>query len=455
MDAYFRPSEKGKCCSHAPAASRGVNIGSLLVLIGGIFSVVAALLARHGFTGRDHVVGIDLGTTYSVVAISQKNNVTAITDAQGHVLVPSTVAFLPHGEVLVGRKAREHRTTDPMHTVFNAKRFIGRSYDEVLSSEANSNGVTPYEFAIKPTDNSENDGLCFAIDLSDQPRCVTPVEIGTAIVRQLRSMAHDFVGHNQITKAVIAVPVDFNARQRDATVAAFRAAGLEVSRVLEEPTAAAIAYGLHQDPNVSFLLVFDFGGGTLDVSLLFARNGAINVLDTLGDNHLGGEDMDTTLAQWLVSKFETQIGAQITSRGVEVEVEGYQDNDRDPPCTLSGIRQAAEFLKRKLTDASTASASCIWKSNGQTKHRAEVKMTRIQLEKVCEPLLERTMIPVREILEANHMTTEEIDAVVLVGGSSRIPWVHKRLTDMFQGRPPLSNIDPDLAVAYGAARTLD
>ncbi|KAG7383493.1 hypothetical protein PHYBOEH_009884 [Phytophthora boehmeriae] len=445
----------GKSSSRASAASRGVDVGSLLVLIGGIFAVVAALLARQGFTGRDHVVGIDLGTTYSVVAISQKNNVTAIADAQGRVLVPSTVAFLPHGEVLVGRKAREHRTTDPMHTIFNAKRFIGRSYDEALSSEADSNGITPYEFAIKPADNSGKDGLCFAIDLPDQPSCVTPVKIGSAIVRHLRSMAHTFVGHDQITKAVIAVPVDFNARQRDATVEAFRAAGLEVSRVLEEPTAAAIAYGLHQDPNVSFLLVFDFGGGTLDVSLLFARNGAINVLDTLGDNHLGGEDMDAALAQWLVREFEMQIGAKISSRGIEMEIESYQGDDREPPCTLSGIRQAAEFLKRKLTDALTASASCIWKDNRQTKHRAEVKMTRMRLEKVCEPLLERTMIPVHEVLEANHMTTEEIDAVVLVGGSSRIPWVRERLTDMFQGRPPLSDIDPDLAVAYGAARTLD
>ncbi|KAG1690879.1 hypothetical protein DVH05_027481 [Phytophthora capsici] len=430
------------------SALGSVNIGSLLLLLGGIFAVVAALLARHGFTGRDHVVGIDLGTTYSVVAISRKNNVTAIADSEGHVLVPSTVAFLPDGGVLVGREARVHRTTDPQHTIFNAKRFIGQSY--VMTSETNEKGVTPYEFVVKQMHRDEHDGICFSLSLQGQPDCVTPVQIGTSVVKHLRLMAHQFVGHDQITKAVIAVPVDFNQKQREATVAAFRGAGLEVSRVLEEPTAAAIAYGLHQDPNVSFLLVFDFGGGTLDVSLLFARNGAISVLDTLGDNHLGGEDLDAQLTAWLVGEFEAQLGTAITSRGTGDEVKTFDNDGKDPPCTLSGVRHAAELVKRQLTDASTATAACISGNEG-----AKVEITRTQFEELCGSLLERTMVPVREVLEANNMESDEIDAVVLVGGSSRIPWVRRRLTDMFQGRAPLSDIDPDLAVAYGAARTLD
>ncbi|KAG2793718.1 hypothetical protein PC129_g22273 [Phytophthora cactorum] len=413
----------------------GVNVGSLLLLLSGTFAVFAALLARHGFTGRDHVVGIDLGTTYSVVAISQKNNVTAIADKEGHVLVPSTVAFLPNGGVLVGREARAYRTTDPQHTIFNAKRFIGQSYEDVLTSEADENGVSPYEFGVKMLQDNEHDGVCFTLALQGQRECVTPVEIGTAVVRHLRSMAHQFVGHDQITKAVIAVPVDFNARQRNATVAAFRAAGLEVSRVLEEPTAAAIAYGLHQDPNVSFLLVFDFGGGTLDVSLLFARNGAISVLDTLGDNHLGGEDLDARLSAWLLKEFEAQLGTAIKSRRTETEEKTLDDDSREPPCTMTGVRQAAELVKRQLTDASVTTAACVWKDSKKLV-RAEVKVTRTQFEELCGSLLERTMIPVREVLEANNMDTDEIDAVVL-------------------GRAPLSDIDPDLAVAYGAARTLD
>ncbi|CAI5726034.1 unnamed protein product [Hyaloperonospora brassicae] len=442
----------------ATTTARGlhVNIGSLLLLLGGLFAVFAALLARHGFTGRDHVVGIDLGTTYSVVAISQKGKVTAIADKDGYTLVPSTVAFLPNGDAAVGRKAREHGAIDPRHTIFNAKRFIGRRYEQVLGLEANTHGTLPYEFSVKALQDGDHDGVCFAIELHGHSDCVTPVEIGSRIVRHLRDMAHHFVGHDQITKAVIAVPVDFDAKQRNDTVASFQAAGLQVSRVLEEPTAAAIAYGLHQDPNVSFLLVFDFGGGTLDVSLLYARNGAITVLDTLGDNHLGGEDLDARLAAWLVEQFEAQLGAPITSRGADAN--GHGDDDKELPCTLTGVRRAAELLKRQLTDAPTASASCLWDDPGSEavhQTRANVEMTRVQFETMCGSLLERTMLPVREVLEANNMVSEEIDAVVLVGGSSRIPWVRERLTAMFQGRAPLSDIDPDLAVAYGAARTLD
>ncbi|KAG2980628.1 hypothetical protein PC120_g24929 [Phytophthora cactorum] len=322
----------------------GVNVGSLLLLLSGTFAVFAALLARHGFTGRDHVVGIDLGTTYSVVAISQKNNVTAIADKEGHVLVPSTVAFLPNGGVLVGREARAYRTTDPQHTIFNAKRFIGQSYEDVLTSEADENGVSPYEFGVKMLQDNEHDGVCFTLALQGQR-------------------------------------------------------------------------------------------GTLDVSLLFARNGAISVLDTLGDNHLGGEDLDARLSAWLLKEFEAQLGTAIKSRRTETEEKTLDDDSREPPCTMTGVRQAAELVKRQLTDASVTTAACVWKDSKKLV-RAEVKVTRTQFEELCGSLLERTMIPVREVLEANNMDTDEIDAVVL-------------------GRAPLSDIDPDLAVAYGAARTLD
>lgn len=252
---------------------------------------------------------------------------------------------------------------------------------------------------------------------------------------------------------MIAVPVDFNERQRDATAEAFRAAGLVVSRVLEEPTAAAIAYGLHQDPTVNFVLVFDFGGGTLDVSLLFVRAGSIRVLDTLGDNNLGGEDVDSAIAAFLADEFARQLGVdRITSASSEIEKVDSEDPD-ELPCTIAGVRRAAESLKRKLSSATTATAMCV--VQGETYRTASVSMTRAQLETICRPLFERTMAPVRSVLEGNHMTPAEIDAVVLVGGSSRIPWVRESLTALFGGRPPLADIDPDVAVAYGAARTLD
>jgi molecular chaperone DnaK (HSP70) len=259
------------------------------------------------------------------------------------------------------------------------------------------------------------------------------------------------------------VPVDFNARQRDATVAAFRSAGLHVSRVLEEPTAAAIAYGLHQDPAVHFIVVFDFGGGTLDVSLLFVRAGSIRVVDTLGDNNLGGEDVDALVAEFLSREFASQLGIdKIPSVASDIE-QGEEDGDDGespasiPPCTQSGVRRAAESLKRALSSAISVTASCVSSEtfDGATNTKVSVVMTREQLEALCEPLLERTMAPVRTILTENHMDPDEIDAVVLVGGSSRIPWVRERLTELFGGQPPLTDIDPDVAVAYGAARTLD
>lgn len=271
------------------------------------------------------------------------------------------------------------------------------------------------------------------------------------------------------------MPVDFNARQRDATVAAFRSAGLHVSRVLEEPTAAAIAYGLHRDPAVHFVVVFDFGGGTLDVSLLFVCAGSIRVVDTLGDNNLGGEDVDALVAESLAREFASQLGmdkipsvASELQQGEEDEADGGGSKDGIPamlpPCTQAGVRRAAELLKRSLSSATSATASCVSVGDyGGTKSPsrphdsviASTVMTREQLEELCRPLLERTMAPVRTILTENHMDPDEIDAVVLVGGSSRIPWVRERLTELFGGRRPLTDIDPDVAVAYGAARTLD
>lgn len=252
------------------------------------------------------------------------------------------------------------------------------------------------------------------------------------------------------------MPVDFNERQRDATITAFRNAGLHVSRVLEEPTAAAIAYGLHQDPTVNFIIVFDFGGGTLDVSLLFVRAGSIRVIDTLGDNNLGGEDIDGAVASFLAREFAQKIGIdEIPSAASDI----MQDDDADesmavPPCTKAGVRRAAEFLKRALSGATSASASCVPVSHPGGAE-VTVQMTRNELEELCRPLLDRTMVPVRRILEENHMESDEIDAVVLVGGSSRIPWIRAQLAQLFGGRAPLTNIDPDVAVAYGAARTLD
>nr|CCA27145.1 hsp70like protein putative [Albugo laibachii Nc14] len=436
------------------------HLTSILILSGGIFAVIAAFLARSGFTGREHVIGIDLGTTYSVVAISQHNNVTIIPDRHHHTLIPSIVTFLPEGALLVGRQARAYRTKDPRHTIYNAKRFIGRSYNESIQA------AEPYGFSIEPFRNesaSEPESLpgpCFSLSVSGHPACVTPIEIGSLIIRHLHLMAHEFVKHNQLDRVVIAVPVDFKPAQRRATVQAYEKAGLKVARVLEEPTAAAIAYGLHQAPNVNFILVFDFGGGTLDVSLLFVRSGSISVVDTLGDNNLGGEDLDNLVSNHLTSQLEALLGMKLAEASSEVmETDSEKNEDPDQlPCTIAGIRRAAEILKRKLSFSDSAIASCIVQEPGgkliPQDNRVEISMSRIEFEALCEPILERALIPVRQILRDNHMNPKSIDEVVLVGGSSRIPWIHTQLEELF-GKQPRITIDPDVAVAFGAARTLD
>lgn len=264
----------------------------------------------------------------------------------------------------------------------------------------------------------------------------------------------------QLDRVVIAVPVDFKAAQRRATVQAYEKAGLKVARVLEEPTAAAIAYGLHQTPNVNFILVFDFGGGTLDVSLLFVRSGSISVVDTLGDNNLGGEDLDNLVSNHLISQLEALIGMKLAESSSEVmETDSEKTEDPDQlPCTIAGIRRAAEILKRKLSYTHTAIASCIVQEPGgkliAQDNRVEISMSRDEFETLCESILERVLLPVRQILRDNNMDPNSIDEVVLVGGSSRIPWIHTQLEELF-GKQPRITIDPDVAVAFGAARTLD
>ncbi|KAF0690178.1 Aste57867_18428 [Aphanomyces stellatus] len=417
-----------------------VNPGSIIFCAAAVFAVIAAFLARSGHLGREHIVGIDLGTTYSVVAVNRKGNVTVIPDPSGHVLLPSIVAFKPHGEVLVGRAARHHRSVDPKHTIYNAKRFIGRPFDASVAAEAHL-----YEFSLEQ--NATGDNVCFGLHLPGHPTCVSPITIGHHVVKTLRAAAHAFLGHDQIYGAVIAIPAGFDANQRKATIQAFELAGLAVRNVLVEPTAAALAYGLHTKPNVQYVLVFDFGGGTLDVSLLYLQKGSFQVFDTAGDNHLGGEDLDDQLSEYLKAQFEAALGAPLPD---------HQSADSHDvfPCTTAGVRGVAELLKRELSFQTESDAVCLVQEAAGAFAAGDllrVHMTRTEWEALCLPTLERTMAPIREILEGNMMSTADVDEVVLVGGSSRIPWIQEQLTAMF-GKLPNSHIDPDVAVAVGAAR---
>ncbi|KDO28481.1 hypothetical protein SPRG_06720 [Saprolegnia parasitica CBS 223.65] len=419
--------------------------GSVVFALSALVGLIGIFLARSGYTGKEHSVGIDLGTTYSVVAVNQKDNVSVIPDASGYTLLPSIVAFKDGGEVLVGRSARQYRSQDPRHTIFNAKRFIGRAFDATVETEE----APHYEFGLG---RDEAHRVCFPLSVTGHAtRCVSPVDVGAHIVSQLKTSAMRYLGHDQIYSAVIAVPASFDTDQRLATVAAFKAAGLKVANVLVEPTAAALAYGLDRKPNVHYVLVFDFGGGTLDVSLLYLQNGSFEVIDTAGDNHLGGEDLDDVLATHLVARFEELLA---TPALPPLSTLARTSDESAFPCTVSGMRGVAEKLKRDLSALPSAAASCVIEAS-TAQHAAgslaTVEMTRQEWEALVAPMLSRTLTPIHDMLDGNGMAPTDIDEVVLVGGSSRIPWIQHALAALF-GREPNAHIDPDVAVAVGAAR---
>ena len=304
----------------------------------------------------------------------------------------------------------------------------------------------------------DNTSSCFELTLRDHPPCVSPVDVGTFVVRHLLEIAAKYLKHNQINSAVIAVPADFDAVQRRATVTAFEQAGLKVQRILDEPTAAAVAYGLHKDPDVTYVLVFDFGGGTLDVSLLYIRHGSVQVIGTDGDNRLGGEDLDLLLADYLKTEIQTQLGETIRSTDVaEINLNDKPGEEVQFPCTSAGIRRVAERVKRTLSLVENTMAECVvrHKTTKLDSHSTvSVQVSRSEFETLAQEVLERSLHPIRRVLADSMMSPSDVDEVVLVGGSSRIPWVHRKLEEMFNKRPH-SHIDPDVAVAYGAAKIVD
>ncbi|CAN0098542.1 unnamed protein product, partial [Phaeothamnion confervicola] len=253
-----------------------------------------AIAASTGFRGRTTVVGIDLGTTYSVIGLLEDNKVRIVHGIDGNPLLPSVVSFLQGGGVAVGNAAIEHLALDPAHTIYGAKRFIGRD----LSDAAVAVEAAEHHFGLvhRPGDLSE---AWFRIDKEGHEAAVSPQEVGSHVIRALLQQVAADLGHEQVDKAVIAVPAKFSPRQRQATADAFRMAGLKVIRVLEEPTAAALAYDLHRQKGVDHILVYDFGGGTLDVSVLFVSDGAVEVMASEGDDYLGGSDFDQLLARRL------------------------------------------------------------------------------------------------------------------------------------------------------------
>src|ERR1700757_2401039 len=366
-------------------------------------------------------VGIDLGTTNSVIAATEAGKPTVIPNAEGSRTTPSVVAFTPHGERLVGQLARRQAILNPKGTIYSAKRFIGRRYDEV-TSELNA---VSFDVVAGP------DG---AVRFQIQGRQYAPEEISALVLRKLVEDASKFLGE-KINEAVITVPAYFNDAQRQATRDAGRIAGLEVLRIINEPTAAALAYGLDKKKNET-VLVFDLGGGTFDVSVLDIGDGVVEVRATAGDAHLGGDDFDRRIVDYLADDFQRENGIDL----------------RADPQALQRLFEAAEKAKVELSSVTQTSISLpfITADAAGPKH-LNTTLMRSTFESLIADQLDRTMGPVRQAIADAKVTASDIDEVILVGGATRTPSVQTMVRRLTGGKDPTMTVNPDEVVALGAA----
>ncbi|MBV9495851.1 MAG: molecular chaperone DnaK [Acidobacteria bacterium] len=368
------------------------------------------------------IIGIDLGTTNSCVAVVDVTTPQVIPNREGSRTTPSVVGFTEDNERLVGQIAKRQAITNPFNTVFAIKRLIGRKYDSEEVSHAKA--VLPY--TIVPAQNGD-------VKVKIRDREYSPEEISAFVLMEIRAFAEDFLGE-PITEAIITVPAYFNDSQRQATRDAGKIAGLDVLRIINEPTAAALAYGLDNKTN-QLIAVYDLGGGTFDISILKLEDGLFEVLSTSGDTYLGGEDFDKRVMDWLIENFERESGIDL----------------RDDRMALQRLKEAAERAKCELStnDESRVTLPFISADASGPKHLNAV-LTRREFEKMVEDLIQKTIDPVNDALKAAGVTAQQIDEVVLVGGQTRMPKVIEAVQKAF-GKEPNRNINPDEVVAIGAA----
>jgi molecular chaperone DnaK len=366
-------------------------------------------------------VGIDLGTTNSVIAVWENGKATVIANAEGSRTTPSVVAFTEDGQRLVGQIAKRQAILNPEATIYSAKRFIGRRWDEVEEESK----MVPYKVVKGP-----NDAVRFDI----RGKLVAPEEVSAQVLRKLVEDASKFLGE-KITEAVITVPAYFNDAQRQATKNAGEIAGLTVLRIINEPTAAALAYGLEKKKNET-VLVFDLGGGTFDVSILDVGDGVCEVRSTAGDTHLGGDDFDKRIVDWIADEFKKDTGIDLR-------------NDRQ---ALQRLYEAAEKAKCELSTVMETEINLPFITADATgpKHLVK-KITRAKFESLVADLIERCMGPVKQALADAKLTEKDIDEVILVGGSTRIPAVQALVKRLTGGKEPNMSVNPDEVVAVGAA----
>ncbi len=368
------------------------------------------------------IIGIDLGTTNSCVAVMEGNEPSVIINSEGKRTTPSVVAFTENGERKIGDPAKRQAITNPTKTIASIKRFMGESFDRV-SMEV---GRVPYK-----VEKGENNTPRVNID----NRLYTPQEISAMVLQKMKKTAEDYLGQ-EVTEAVITVPAYFSDSQRQATKEAGEIAGLKVRRIINEPTAAALAYGLDKQHKDIKVAVFDLGGGTFDISILELGDGVFEVKSTNGDTHLGGDDFDQKIIDWLADEFKSE------NSGLDL---------RRDPMALQRLKEAAEKAKIELSSQSSTEINLpyIMPVDGVPKHLVKT-LTRAKFEQICDDLIQRTIEPCRQALKDANMSASDVDEVILVGGSTRIPAI-QQIVEKFFGKAPSKGVNPDEVVAVGAA----
>ena len=367
------------------------------------------------------IIGIDLGTTNSCVAVLEGNEPVVIANSEGKRTTPSIVAFVEGGERKVGDPAKRQAITNPEKTIFSIKRFMGETYDQVQKEI----GRVPYK-VVRGDNNTPR------VDI--EGRLYTPQEISAMVLQKMKKTAEDYLGQ-EVTEAVITVPAYFSDAQRQATKEAGEIAGLNVRRIVNEPTAASLAYGLDKTNKDMKIAVFDLGGGTFDISILELGDGVFEVKSTNGDTHLGGDDFDHVIIDWLAEEFLREEGVDL----------------RKDPMALQRLKEAAEKAKIELSSTTSTEINLpyIMPVNGVPKHLVKT-LTRAKFEQLADSLIQACIEPCRQSLKDAGLSTSDIDEVILVGGSTRIPAV-QAIVEKFFGKAPSKGVNPDEVVAVGAA----
>jgi len=387
--------------------------------------LVAVNLAHASDETKDlgTVIGIDLGTTYSCVGVYQNGRVEIIANDQGNRITPSYVAFTAEGDRLIGDAAKNQLTSNPENTIFDAKRLIGRTWaDKGVQSD-----LKYFPFKVK----KQNDKPYIEVDVKGEKKKFAAEEVSAMVLSKMKEIAEAYLGKS-VTHAVVTVPAYFTDGQRQATKDAGTISGLNVMRIINEPTAAAIAYGLDKKEGEKNILVFDLGGGTFDVSLLTIDNGVFEVIATNGDTHLGGEDFDQRVMDYFMKLYKKKKGKDVR-----------KDNR-----AVQKLRREVEKAKRALSSQQTTRVEIESFFNGEDFSET---LTRAKFEELCMDLFRSTLKPVKKVLEDADISKKEVDEVVMVGGSTRIPKVQNLVKEFFNGKEPNRGINPDEAVAFGAA----